>query len=391
MPFPRPRWFGSAETSRGGRRRSARSQRRPRGEGVTLQEDPKAVKERRQQRTGIGIGAAFLFLVIGVVVFGYYQEFYRPPRIWAGSVNNVEFTMGDLVQRIRVLQGVNRYQGGQVNLSTVPFEYLQNLINAEMLRQQSRSLGIEVTDEDIERELRRQFVPIPDPGQETDPGQIEREFKANYGAFLTATGLSDGDFRVILEEQISERFLAFLLAQDIEDPQQQVEIQWIQLAQDSGIPPQEVIKRLENEDFTRVAQELNTPSQYARPDGVVGWVPRGAFPEIDDAIFGNEEEGIEPLAPGTFSGPIFGDEGIFLVKVITGSEERRLDDRMALKLTRELVKIWQREALVAGTGNGTVKMQFNSRLYEWVTDQVFITAPRIERPTPVPPLVPGLG
>jgi hypothetical protein len=28
-------------------------------------------------------------------------------------------------------------------------------------------------------------------------------------------------------------------------------------------------------------------------------------------------------------------------------------------------------------------MNFNSRLYEWVTDQVFITAPRIERPTPV--------
>ncbi len=391
MPFPWLRWFGSAETSRGGRRRSERAQRRARGERSTPQEDPKAITERRQRRTGIGIGAAFLFVIIGVVVFGYYQEFYKPPRVWAGSVNNVEFTMGDLVQRIRVLQGVNRYQGGQVNLSTVPFEYLQNLINAEVLRQQSNNLGIAVTDEEIERELRRLFVPTPDPGQETDPGQIEREFKDNYGSFLTATGLSDGEYRVIIEEQISIRSLAVLLAQGIEDPQQHVEIQWIQLPLGSEIFPNDLVKRLENEDFTRVAQELNGPSQFSGTDGYVGWVPRGAFPELDDAIFGNEEEKLQPLPAGTISEPIFADDGFIVVKLLSGSEERRLDDRMALKLTLEAVEIWQQEALVAGTGNGTVRMNFNSRLYEWVTDQVFITAPRIDRPTPVPDLLPGLG
>ena len=182
MPFPWPRWFGSAETSRSTRRRSLRAQRGARragGQTPTLQEDSKAVAERRRMRTGIGIGAAFLLVIVGVVVFGYYQEFYKPPRVWAGSVNGVEFTMGDLVQRIRVLQGVNRYQGGQVNLSTVPFEYLQDLINAEILRQQSSALGIEIKDEAIEQELRRQFAPTPEPGQETDPGQLEREFRDN--------------------------------------------------------------------------------------------------------------------------------------------------------------------------------------------------------------------
>ncbi|PKB70720.1 MAG: hypothetical protein BZY87_09365 [SAR202 cluster bacterium Io17-Chloro-G6] len=368
-----------------------RAQRRARGEGGSPQEDPKAVSERRQRRTGIGIGAAFLFVIIGVVAFGYYQEFYKPPRIWAGSVNNVEFNMGDLVKRIRVLQGVNRYQGGQVDLSTVPFEYLRDLINAEVLRQRMDSLGLEVTDADIEQELRRRFVPTLEPGQEADPGQIEREFKDNYGSFLTATGLSDKEYRVVIQEDLSELALAFQLAQDIEDPQQQVEIQWIQLPQATDIPPQDVAKRLENEDFSRVAQELNTPGPFAGPDGYVGWVPRGAFPDLDDTIFGNEDNGIEPLTPGTVSEPIFGTDGFFLIKVLTGSQERRLDDRMALKLTLELVNIWQEDALAAGTGNGSVKMQFNSRLYEWVTDQVFITAPRIDRPTPVPQLVPGLG
>jgi hypothetical protein len=66
---------------------------------------------------------------------------------------------------------------------------------------------------------------------------------------------------------------------------------------------------------------------------------------------------------------------------------------MGSKLLEESVSKWQREALLSGTKAGTVRMNFNSRLYEWVTDQVFITAPRIERPTPVPDpnQIPGLG
>lgn len=395
MPFPWLRWFGSAESGRGGRRRSVRAVRgvrRADRNDSTPQEDSKAVAERRHRRTGVGIGAAFLIVIVGVVAFGYYQEFYKPPRVWAGSVNDVEFSMGDLVQRIRVLQGVNRYQGGQVNLSTVPFEYLQNLINAEILRQQSSRLGIDITDEDIEQELRRLFVPTAEPGQETDPGQLEREFRDNYGSYLTATGLSDGEYRVIVEEQLSISTLAFLLSQEIESPRQQVEIQWIQLPLDSDILPNDVLQRLENEDFTRVAQELNTPSQFAGSNGYVGWVPQGAFPDLDDTIFGNEEEGVEPLVPGTIGEPVFSSDGFFLVKVLSSPEERELEDRMVLKLTVEAVDAWQRDALELGTSQGLVRMNFNSKLYEWVTDQVFITAPRVDRPAPSSDqTLPGLG
>ncbi|MCH8988550.1 MAG: SurA N-terminal domain-containing protein [Chloroflexi bacterium] len=369
-----------------------RAQQRPHGENDTPQEAPEVVAERRKRGFSFGIGGAFLLVIVGVVVFGYYQEFYKPPRVWAGSVNNVEFSMGDLVQRIRVLQGVNRYQGGQVNLGTAPFEYLQNLINAEILRQQAPLLGISFTDDEIDQQLRRQFVPTADPGQKTDPGQLEREFKHNYLTYLTATGLSDGEFRIIVEEQLSLRALAGLLSREIEDPQQQVEIQWIQLPLDGDILPNDVAQRLENEEFTRIAQELSSPSQYAGPDGYVGWVPQGAFPDLDDAIFGNGEKGIHSLAAGTFSEPIFTSEGFVIVKVLSGAEERELEDDMFLKLTLEAVESWQRDALQSGTSQGFVRMNFNSRFYAWVTDQVIITAPRVDRPAPGPDqILPGLG
>jgi parvulin-like peptidyl-prolyl isomerase len=306
-------------------------------------------------------------------------------------VNNVTFTMGDLVQRIRVLQGENRYSGGQVDLSRVPFEFLQDLIHAEILRQEGPALGIVITDDDIDEELRRRFAPTAAAGQETDPGQLESEFKDVYLAFLTATGQSDGDFRVRIKEDLSEFALMARFSLDIEDPQQQVEIQWIQLPENTNILPGDVVKRLENEEFTRVAQELNTPTRFAGADGYVGWVPKGAFPGLDEAFFGDEENGIRPQEPGTVSEPIFTTEGFFLVKVLSAAEEQDLTGLMAVKILQESLDTWQQETLRSGTSNGTIKMKFNSVLYAWVADQVAVTAPRIDRPTPVPNLIPGLG
>ena len=389
MPFPSLRMFGASDSGRGERRRNRRAQ----GEDYVSPEPTGVVAAKRQQRLGIGLGAFLILVIAGVVAFGYYKEFYQPPRVWAGSVRDVEFNMGDLVSRIRVLQGVNRYQGGQVNLSTVPFEYLQNLVHAEILRQQSPALGIKIEAEDIDKELRRQFSPTVEVGQETDPGQLDREFKENYSSYLTATGLSDGDYKVILKEQLSIRALAGLLSQDIEDEQPHVEIQWIQIAIDGDILIDEVETRLENEDFTRIAQELNSSSQFADPNGYVGWIPKGAFPDLDTSIFGDESQGIEPLALDEVSDPIFTNDAYYLVKLLSDSEERPLSNIMGNKLLKENVEEWQRKTLVAGTQAETVKMNFNSSLYEWVTDQVFITAPRVERPTPVPNpnQIPNLG
>ena len=390
MPFPWLGRLGAANAGRSGRRRNRRAQKRSQGEVSASQEDIQVITQRRQRRIGLGIGSVLILTIIGVVLLGYYQEFYRPPRVWAGSVKNVEFTMGDLVARIRVLQGVNRYQGGQVNLSRVPFEYLQNLVNAEILRQRSPVLGIQIQDDDIEQELRRQFLPTADPGEETDPGQLESEFRNSYGGYLTATGLSDADFRIIVEEQLAQRALALSLAQEIEPIQPHVEVQWIQIPMDGEILIDDVAQRLANEDFTRVAQELNSANQFADPNGYVGWVPKGAFPDLDDYLYGNEEDEIAALKPGLVSGPIFTADAHYLLKVLAAAEDRELNNTMGQKLLQENVLLWQREALVAGTTAGTVRMNFNSRLYDWVTNQVFITAPRIDRPTPVPDLISGV-
>ena len=368
--------FGNSE-NRAGRRRRSRA-----GQGEGARPDASSPEERTARRRrfwSVGIGVFLLLVIFGVVIFGYYWEFFRPPRVWAGSVNNVEFSMGDLVQRIRVLQGVNRYEGGRVDLSTVPFEYLQELVNVEVLRQAAPGLGIEPSDSAVEDDLRRRFSPSIPEGQEVDPGQLDREFWNNYQTFLTATGLTDSEYRVIVEEEITELGLFLLMGQEIESPQPHVEVSWIRLPINpnesgaSSLLPDQVAQRLEVEQFETVAREVGRSAGYADPSGYVGWVPQGAFPSVDPLLYGDEKG----LKPGEVSSPEYARDGIFIVRMLSGLEVRELGERMKVKLALELAENWKDQALQEGTTNGTIKMHFDSNLYDWVAKQVFVTAPRI--------------
>ncbi len=374
MAFPWNRTTGAEQTAPAEGRRRARGRRARRREARSETAPVRLSREARHQRAAFAIGILLLLVVFGVVSFGYYQEFYRPPRVWAGSVRNVEFKMGDLVQRIRVLQGIS----GRVDLSIVPFEYLSNLLDAEVLRQASPGLGISITEEDIDRALRDQFYPTEQPGQNTDPGQLEEEFRNTYQIFLARTGLSEDDFERILEEQLALGYLRAILNSTIEDTQEHVEIRWIRLEVESGVDASAVKDRLETEDFAKVASEVSVAGNFSDPRGYVGWAPRKAFPGLDDLLFGDEEKGKEPLEPGEIGDPEFSQDGIYIVQVLSGPEEREISDLMRAKLSLELVKKWQSEQQLQGAEGGWLRMNFNSEWYAWVADQVHLSAPRAD-------------
>ena len=376
MAFPWNRGDGQDQTAPADARRRARG-RRARQEAARV-ESSRSTREKRHERLAWGIGAGLLVLVIGIVVFGFYQEFYRPPRVWAGSVRDQEFKMGDLVERIRVLQGLS----GQVDLSTVPFEYLRDLLNAEVLRQAAPNLGFRLADEDIDGVIKAQFYPSVPEGQESDPGQLDQEFRNNYQIFLARTGLAAADFRVIVQEQLALQQLGLMLGRTIPETTEQVEVEWIRSEIEGRIDVGAIRARLGSEktgggeEFVKVAGEVGIPAGFADRTGYVGWVPEGAFPELDGALFGDEERDIPPLEVGEISGPIFTQDGIYIVRLLTGPTDREFSNQMRNKLNIELVTKWQTNEQIRGANEGWLRMNFNSKWYAWVADQVRLSAPR---------------
>ena len=377
MAFPWNRGDGQDQTAPADARRRARG-RRARQEAARV-ESSRSTREKRHERLAWGIGAGLLVLVIGIVVFGFYQEFYRPPRVWAGSVRDQEFKMGDLVERIRVLQGLS----GQVDLSTVPFEYLRDLLNAEVLRQAAPNLGFRLADEDIDGVIKAQFYPSVPEGQESDPGQLDQEFRNNYQIFLARTGLAAADFRVIVQEQLALQQLGLMLGRTIPETTAQVEVEWIRSEIEGRIDVGAIRARLGSEktgggeEFVKVAGEVGIPAGFADRTGYVGWVPEGAFPELDGALFGDEERDIPPLEVGEISGPIFTQDGIYIVRLLTGPTDREFSNQMRNKLNIELVTKWQTNEQIRGANEGWLRMNFNSKWYAWVADQVRLSAPRV--------------
>ena len=339
-------------------------------------------RERRRQLIAVIVGAALILTILAVVAVGVWQQYILPPRIMAGQVRDVRFTMGDLVERIRVLQGINRYEGGRVDFSRVPFQLLTDLLHAEILRQAAPGLDISVTEDDVEAEIRNRFRPEPAPGEEVDDAQLDAEYRSDYIGFLTQVNLDDDDYRRIVAERLQQRELFTRMLATLPAEAPQVELQAIGIGVNSDAVPEAVRERLQlGEDFAAVAREINGS------DGSIGWVPEGAFPEFDPYLFGavNEETGerSDPLlAPEEISDPIYADETIFLIRIAGGPETRAVEPPMQFQLAGALVQQWKDDQLAQGSEEGWVKINFDSNRYAWVTDQVRITAPRVTPPPP---------
>ena len=345
--------------------------------------------ERKRQRIALILGAVLILVIVGVVMAGVYQAFVHPPRVMAGEVRGVRFSMGDLVERIRVLQGIDRYQGGQVDLSTIPFQLLTDLLHAEILRQAAPGLGISLTDDQIEEAIRNRFRPEPQPGQEVDDAQLDAEYQNTYTGFLTQVNLTDDAYRRIVEEQLQQRELFTRMLASIPEQAPQVELQIIGLSINSDAAPEAVKERIElGEDFATVSRELTGN------DGYLGWVPQGAFPEFDRYLFGEtvvDDSGATVEKPpvleaGEVSGPIFEDQTIFLIQAIGDVETREIEPAMQFQMAGARVDEWKDNQLTQGTTDGWVKINFDSNRYAWVTEQVRLTRPRVTQEPPQQPL-----
>ena len=270
---------------------------------------------------------------------------------WVASVNDVDFNASDLVRRIRVRRILGGRPGTQADSDLAPFEHAHNMVRAEILRQEAPSLGVKPTVDDINAALLAR--PRPD-------------------------GVSEADYRIIIEEELTLTGLASLLGKNIVSRQEQVEVRWIVLPLEGDINTPDIVRRVESEGFRVVAREFPDPDGFADSSGYVGWVPKGAFPDLDPALYGGGRLNTPALAAGETSTPQLVQGGIYIIQLLSGPTLNGLSEPMRSKLIAERVKTWRTEQMQSGVDGRTVRINFNSDPYRWVADQVSRDGPNTE-------------
>ncbi len=238
-------------------------------------------RQKRRQRIILIVGISIIVAVLATVGTGWYTKEYQPLRQTAIKVNDTEFDMDYYVRMLKHLQ----YSADGV---------VAIIERDELVRQGAMKLGISVSDDEVDEELKSHNPPFSDAHRDTVRTQI------------LVTKLRD--------EYFDQKVPVFA---------EQRHIMAIFLESESQTG--EVRARLESgEDFAELAGELSLESFSKLEGGDLGWRPKGILTlllgtsVLDEYAFGGET--------GVLSLPLYDETrtkmvGYWLIKILEQKED----------------------------------------------------------------------
>ncbi len=289
-----------------------------------------AARRGNQRRTQLLLYAGGALLLAGLIVMlgvGWFLNSYSPPRKVVGEFDGVEFRLSEVEAYAR-LDGVF---AGSIDVGLA----LNNLLRDHVLAARGDDVGASVGQEDIDRALVQRFE-TPDPNADPEappPAQLTEAGRDTFEEFIDAVGVTESEYLRWQEGQLRRDAAQQSFLDDAPLTAESVFIEWI-VGSDS-VQAQIAYDRIAaGEDFTAVANEMNTDLLYADADGVVGWTPRGIVPEIDDQLESGE------LTLGEAHGPIATLIGSVVYRVTEESESQPVDDGMRRLLAQNAFQEW---------------------------------------------------
>ena len=257
---------------------------------VTKRQLSRWQQQRRRQRIILSVGISIIAAVLVTVGVGWYINEYQPLHQTAIRVNDVEFDMNYYIKMLR-LHG----QGLPSNyIQFIADDVVTAIEENELIRQGAEKLGISVTSDAVDEELKSRDPPL------------SKDYRDLVGAEMLISQLRDEYFDLKVPAFAEQRHITAMF---LESESQAVEVR----------------DRLENgEDFAELAGELSLESLFKENGGDFGWRPKDALTVLlgasilDERAFGAE---IGVLSPPIYDEARAKDVGYWIVKISERKED----------------------------------------------------------------------
>jgi parvulin-like peptidyl-prolyl isomerase len=229
--------------------------------------------------------------VLGVGAYGYYDANVRPKQEPVLRVGERDFDMGYMERHVRYTirsasLGESLLYDETIALQTT----INQLLDAELERIGAPSLGISISEEEIDAEIRER---LRVPEGDTDA------FATAYRNEVRESGLKPNEYREAIAADLRSEKVRQLFRAEVPAITDQVRARDIRVETEEEA--QAVLDRLAaGEDFAALAAELSLDTATADEGGEMGWIARGSIaPEIEALLFSLEVNEIgEPLFIG---------------------------------------------------------------------------------------------
>ncbi len=238
-----------------------------------------------------------MIAALTLVSAGLYYQWYLPEVKPLGEtvieVNDTRFNMDYYIKALKFQVGDQYTQLVQYFLDPVVESIQQN----ELIRQEAQELGISVSDEEVDEELKSLDLPLDNPA-----------IRDIYRARLIVTKLEEEYFELQVPVSAEQRHLMAIFLES----QSRADEVWNRL--------------LAGEDFGELASELSLDSLTREEGGDLGWRPKGVLNGLLDTSLEELDELIFGYPVGVTSDPIYDeakikDIGYWLVQVLERKEE----------------------------------------------------------------------
>ncbi len=318
---------------------------------------PTPAPRRRPSSTRVPfiIVSAVVAAVVVLVGIAYYQQYYAPFQRVVINVDNTKIKMGYFLDRARISGS------GGIGM-------LQTLTNEILVKSGTAALGITVTPQDIDNQLRKTAaggdnVTISDA-----------EFKEWYRQLLDANKMSDAKYRETVKNALLNSKLQDYLNQQIPPAIEHAHVYGIFVGTyEEALAAKQRVES--GEDFSKVAQEISIDSATAEKGGELDWVPQGAL------VMGN----MDPfsLEVGKVSDPLAVVQdpntppSTYYIITVKETEVREIQPSYLSEVQNTKFSQW----LVDETSKHKIKWDYNSEIDAWVNWQLTKNSPATTTPS----------